>query len=125
MTKRLKATFTLRPDIKEKWLAALRNGTRKQGQSALYNAQTKGYCCLGVLCSVMRVPRLELDDVCMPNDLENFHEIFRIPLEVEADEMFWKVPYKGKLRPLEELNDIDKLSFKQIANIIERTVGTH
>ena len=42
----------MNPEIKKKWVEALRSGKFKQGKGALYKS-TSGYCCLGVLCKVM------------------------------------------------------------------------
>jgi hypothetical protein len=38
----------MNPEIKKKWLTALRSGEYKQTAGALKD--TSGYCCLGVLC---------------------------------------------------------------------------
>ncbi len=40
----------MNPEVKAKWLAALRSGDYQQGRSAL--AQNGQYCCLGVLCEL-------------------------------------------------------------------------
>lgn len=43
------------PDLKAKWLAALRGGQYHQGTHLLrnsYDVGSYGYCCLGVLCDV-------------------------------------------------------------------------
>jgi hypothetical protein len=39
--------FTMNPEVKAKWLAALRSGEYQQTDSCLRDA--KGFCCLGVL----------------------------------------------------------------------------
>lgn len=39
-------------EIKVKWIEALRSGKYKQGKDALRSRNT--YCCLGVLCEVVR-----------------------------------------------------------------------
>lgn len=41
----------LKPEVTEKWLAALRSGKYKQGRKTLRSDE--GYCCLGVLCDVL------------------------------------------------------------------------
>lgn len=46
--------------IKRKWVKALRSGRYKQGSSALKNDKGE-FCCLGVLCNVMRVKWREND----------------------------------------------------------------
>lgn len=40
------------PEIKAKWIAALRSGKYPQAKAALRT--DVGYCCLGVLCDVVR-----------------------------------------------------------------------
>jgi hypothetical protein len=40
----------MKPEIKEKWLAALRSGDYWQTQEALKDCI--GFCCLGVLCDI-------------------------------------------------------------------------
>lgn len=44
------------PEVKEKWLAALRSGEYEQGTSCLYSTTREStnpqYCCLGVLCDL-------------------------------------------------------------------------
>jgi|688.fasta_scaffold792599_2 hypothetical protein len=43
------------PKIKEKWLEALRSGNYNQIQERL--SSPEGYCCLGVLCEVLEIPK--------------------------------------------------------------------
>lgn len=43
------------PDIKAKWLAALRSGNYRQGMGWLRTSN--GFCCLGVLCDVVEPSR--------------------------------------------------------------------
>jgi hypothetical protein len=40
----------MKPEIKEKWLEALRSGEYHQSKNGLYDGV--GYCCLGVLCDI-------------------------------------------------------------------------
>lgn len=42
----------MNPEIKAKWLEALRSGNYKQGTGRLRKADNS-YCCLGVLCDVI------------------------------------------------------------------------
>lgn len=45
----------MNPEVKTKWLAALRSGNYKQGRMALKRGVGDGtadYCCLGVLCDI-------------------------------------------------------------------------
>jgi len=41
----------LKPEIKSKWVEALRSGEYAQGRGAIRNKT--GFCCLGVLCDVL------------------------------------------------------------------------
>ena len=42
----------MNPDIKNKWLSALRSGKYEQGRQYLRTPENK-FCCLGVLCDVV------------------------------------------------------------------------
>lgn len=46
----------MKPEIKEKWVKALRSGRYKQGRGRLLRRMARGdyHCCLGVLCAVTR-----------------------------------------------------------------------
>jgi hypothetical protein len=45
----------VKKDIAEKWVAALRSGEYKQCRHQL-RTQVDEYCCLGVLCEVLKIP---------------------------------------------------------------------
>lgn len=45
----------MNPELKKKWVDALRSGEYKQGKGIL-NGE-RGFCCLGVLCEVMELPK--------------------------------------------------------------------
>lgn len=40
----------MKPEVKEKWVAALRSGEYRQGMNALRRGEQ--FCCLGVLCDL-------------------------------------------------------------------------
>ncbi len=40
------------PELKKKWVAALRSGEYKQGRNRLHRKVDNSFCCLGVLCEV-------------------------------------------------------------------------
>ena len=42
------------PKVKQAWIDALRSGKYKQARKRLYRQETKGYCCLGVLCDIAK-----------------------------------------------------------------------
>lgn len=46
----------MNPELKAKWIAALRSGEYKQGKSALVDSENN-YCCLGVLCAVAELTK--------------------------------------------------------------------
>ena len=48
--------------LKEKWIEALRSGKYKQG-SGLLSGFDGSYCCLGVLCEVMEIPKHHSESV--------------------------------------------------------------
>lgn len=49
----------MKPEVKEKWIAALRSGEYRQARGVLNDGQG-GYCCLGVLCEVAKQEGVKL-----------------------------------------------------------------
>lgn len=104
---------TIPKALKTKWLKALRSGNYMQGRSYLYDSFTNRYCCLGVLvkCATNETPPLFKSlpsyNFCKQYNIGNINPI---------------VFHNGNLNPLSYLNDGEKLSFKQIANIIEKQI---
>lgn len=47
----MKSNVKMNPEIKAKWVSALRSGEYKQGRGRLRSPQD-GFCCLGVLCDL-------------------------------------------------------------------------
>lgn len=45
----------MKPELKAKWVAALRSGKYRQAKEFLYEANGGGYCCLGVLGCVLGI----------------------------------------------------------------------
>lgn len=125
------ATFSLLPSVKRDWLKALRSGKYSQAQNALYDPSSKSFCCLGVLCEVNGIKRSKMAHMAMPQDVgfgdDVTPERSEIPkgVKYDANEYAWSVLYNGKLTPLWVLNDSRGLSFKKIADIIEKQVPTH
>jgi len=54
-------TKKMNPELKAKWVEALRSGKFKQGQSRLHDNNADTYCCLGVLCVVASAEWVETD----------------------------------------------------------------
>ena len=130
MSKKMYANFTLEKNFKKRLVAALRSGKYKQTTGMLFDSSNGGFCCLGVMCSLRGATLDEMDGTPMPEELNSFSRLFNLYNNSAADDYFssshtWMVPYRGTMRFLSELNDDDHLSFKQIANIIERSVQTY
>ena len=108
--------------IKHKWLEAMRSGEYEQTTGSLYKADcdgdgNPGFCCLGVLQHCL-TGGVEWDD--------SYNNALGVPTNRwlnawNITHNHWSVFVNNKLTDLTELND-DKLSFKQIANIIEQQV---
>ena len=55
-----KSNMIVTKEIINKWIHALRSGEYKQTKNVL--ASPEGFCCLGVLCEVMQIPKTIDDD---------------------------------------------------------------
>ena len=114
------------PELKAKWVAALRSGEYQQGKKTLLNTSNGTYCSLGVLCRVMG----------LPNDtIEKFgelNELYHRPLDDVDEEMpsvaekcglDGKMPISGHHEAiLMIMNDDRQLSFSKIADYIEENI---
>jgi hypothetical protein len=100
-------TQKMNPEIKAKWVAALRSGRYEQGQHRL-KSETGEYCCLGVLCSVIKAKKWT------DNELLPAH----VQVQVGAIRGDFRVSVNGKDTFLSNLND-KGIPFNEIANIIE------
>lgn len=92
--------------VRDKWIKALRSGRYKQTTGRLrkkINGKYR-YCCLGVLC---KINRLNFRTCTIKGHIA----------DKIATEKFG-LSYKEQTR-LSTLNDIDRLTFKQIADEIE------
>lgn len=127
------ASFSLLPSVKRDWVKALRSGKYAQTVGSLYNSGDNGFCCLGVLCKLTGASTNKMQNVGLPQNVGLFSDVTPTEDEVspksrrsfDLEELAWSVLYNGKLTPLSSLNDEKGLSFKQIADIIERQVPTH
>jgi hypothetical protein len=114
------------PEVKTKWLTALRSGNYEQGKGALAN--NGRYCCLGVLCELAVQEGVttreesgeffSYDDarIFLPESVQAWagvsdHMGGRLPEPVYDDEM-------DHLDTLIQLNDLGR-SFAEIADVIE------
>jgi len=108
-------------DVKRQWVAALRSGEYEQGQGAL--EWHNRFCCLGVLCDLAVKA-----GVAVRKNLELEAGISFADPDHPADNSTGNPPQVVmKWAGLDELgggdlihmNDVQKLSFKEIANRIE------
>jgi hypothetical protein len=105
---------TLDPEIKEKWVAALRSGQFKQGRGSLRNGNQ--YCCLGVLCVISGL-----------GEWESWWES-QMAFRYDGDASTCYPPLAfaaaiglstGRMSLYGHMNDGDELTFGEIADHIE------
>lgn len=131
----------MNPKVKKAWIDALRSGSYRQGQNSLCTApdgssledeQRRRYCCLGVLCELARVEgvviRKPVSSVSHTATYVDHSGHATVgyppdgalvwaglsqdqPMGIQIDEVW--VSFVG-------LNDFDRLTFSQIADLIER-----
>lgn len=99
------------PELKAKWIAALRSGEYKQTTGRLVRVERDGYkhCCLGVLCEVAGYRRVDggfLTSECLLVDLLPPGEMEKLGL--------------SSCKPFIEMNDKDGKNFAEIADYIEQ-----
>lgn len=129
-------------ELVRQWVEALRSGRYKQGRKALRNIDDS-YCCLGVLCDISKEelgidwkPEEETDDFeiyvmgknggVLPDKVWEYLGK-EVDYKVNISTNNSKIPksvIESFFLPLKEihlvtLNDYHKLSFEQIADIIE------
>jgi hypothetical protein len=104
----------VKPELKSKWVEALRSGRYHQGQACLRDEQDR-FCCLGVLADLLDSSRWKSGKE-MPDLRDNYlwagHDGFLPESEVDAIGL-------ERQDVFSRLNDSGK-SFAQIADYIER-----
>jgi hypothetical protein len=124
----------MNPEVKEKWLTALRSGDYAQGKGKLervVDGQSK-YCCLGVLCDLaVKAGITTRTDPITNGTLAHYGEMFdNFPPQVVVE---WAgigtsnpnvlIPERegelSRATNLAELNDEKNYTFSQIADVIE------
>lgn len=111
----------MNPRIKARWLKALRSGRYKQATGALRNDD--GYCCLGVLCDLARRSKIGKwdDDANFEGCSSDLPEVVAEWAGLDSSDPY--VPTSGGRRvALSNLNDYGRLTFKQIADYIEKSL---
>lgn len=92
----------MNPDIKIKWIEALRSGKFKQGKGRFYQKNSDTYCCLGVLCVIQNAP---FENYCGRN--------------YPSEQWVAGLSYHIDFSDLSRMNDSGK-TFSEIANYIEK-----
>ena len=95
---------------REDWAAALRSGRFKQGVGVLYNVSDDTYCCLGVACEIAELPHDSIDFGWKSGPMGYIPQVI-------ADML--GIPHHFDQRAFVIVNDIDKLTFSQIADMID------
>ena len=117
----------MKPEIKQRWVEALRSGNYEQAHGCLYKPHDEAYCCLGVLTD------LAIAEGAVPHNWARYAGMGSLPSDVRDwaglehnDPTVSKEPgdtvvAKGQpgKRFLSGLNDEGK-TFAQIADLIEQ-----
>lgn len=118
----------LNPEVKAKWVAALRSGEYKQGYRNLRSPDDR-FCCLGVLCDLAAKEGV-IPPATIMHGLFFYGESSALPSEAVSSWAFGK-PFtyssafntldkkSGRNRHLAYFNDEVGMSFSQIADLIE------
>lgn len=125
--------IAMKPEIKQRWLEALRSGNYKQTQGQLRSvANPDCYCCLGVLVNLYLqeskqdwILQAGLDEENPGDEHYACHNHYLgLPLEVLIwADLYDRCPvviYDNECLSLPEVNDELGLSFEQIADIIDK-----
>jgi hypothetical protein len=113
-------------DIKQRWVDALRSGTYTQGEGRLRTPT--GYCCLGVLCDLYDPMNWDGhsyvgEQYTLPDIVSEWADIMNDPYFVSNNSQEYgdAVDLDNPERVyLGSLNDDAKMSFAEIANVIEK-----
>lgn len=126
----------MKEDIKAKWVEALRSGNYKQTEGNLHD--TRGYCCLGVLCDIARqdgvghwepsaaetcflfVPRIDdvdADRSALPHAVQHWAGLPNENPSVDLPDADNQLGVS--LSTVAEANDSGNYDFNRIADLIE------
>jgi len=103
----MEKNFHLPKDFAKKWIAALRSGKYKQGSGKYYDSKLDCYCAMGVGYKANDVP-FAMDGQTINSEYD------RVFMFNGENNLLWF--------PLQEMNDDEKLSFKEIADWVETNV---
>lgn len=117
----------MNPEVKARWVEALRSGDYRQGEAGLRRGDDE-FCCLGVLCDIATKEDVVKDvQPAAPGDTGSWtmYDGFAgvLPPSVRAwaglEEPDPRFGLDGKDSSLTRLNDEGKYSFQEIADVIE------
>lgn len=97
-------------DVKDKWVSALRSGEYEQGVG--YLCLDGCYCVMGVLVDLYNKEHVvfsPFDRKAPAEEVYNWASLIYLP----------KIVYGKEFHSLIYLNDIDKLNFEELADLIE------
>jgi hypothetical protein len=107
------------PELKAKWVAALRSGEYKQGNGRLkryyFRTEEPAFCCLGVLCDVVKPEGWD-------GEVHNFSGKSTQQEYPNLNSMKELGIYPSAVKALAKMNDEDKLPFNKIADYIEKNL---
>lgn len=115
----------MKKEIMEKWVTALRSGKYKQGFGKLkqrYGSNQVEYCCLGVLCEILKVPTSIIKK-------RNGQKIYKYgpndeTLLLSTIDKCGLNSVTGTIRSLgtclTKMNDQEHYNFNELADIIEK-----
>jgi len=106
--------------VKELWIKALRSGKFKQGTGRLFDGD--GYCCLGVLASVVDPSKKCWDDEDSAFLVADDSEFFSVTDAKQQRKSVGQPLSNDLIDALVNLNDIEEASFSEIADYIEENV---
>lgn len=101
------------------WINALRSGEYKQGRRWLYTPATDSYCCLGVLAKINNLP------TNTPSLTPSFHRPINLSTYLgefteTGNLKMMNIDFKDTFyTSLTSLNDSEKYSFSDIADLLE------
>lgn len=122
----------LKPEVKEKWTAALRSGDYKQGIGQLKRTNYSGvksepsFCCLGVLCEVLEVSKdadydgYIFNGATFTGEIEYHWAVENLFENSTLDIRYVKRDVLGFMRECILNNDSYHMSFEDIANWVEK-----
>ena len=118
--------YIMNTDVKDLWVAALRSGTYTQTTGELQNAY--GFCCMGVLCDLYfqkvggNWTPSEDEEMIVFTDEDGNTNFGTCPDGVmEWSGLKEENPYVSG-RHLSDWNDEEKISFDEIANLINENL---